>query len=184
LERVDATRNHEVEFYADDAAFVIGFTRFIEAALVAGNTVIAVVTESHRRSLLEKLRQHGVDIVAAVEQARYVSLDVADTLSTFMVNDLPDPARFLKVAGDLIAAAGKASSGDRPHVALCGECAPVLWEQGKTDAAMEVERLCDEIARSCDADLLCGYVLSAFQSEEESRIYERIRARHSAVSFN
>src|ERR1700735_4022224 len=78
LERVDATRNHEVEFYADDAAFVIGFTRFIEAALVAGNTVIAVVTESHRRSLLEKLRQHGVDIVAAVEQARYVSLDVAD----------------------------------------------------------------------------------------------------------
>jgi hypothetical protein len=49
---------------------------------------------------------------------------------------------------------------------------------------MEVERLCDEIARSCDADLLCGYVLSAFQSEEESRIYERIRARHSAVSFN
>jgi DNA-binding NarL/FixJ family response regulator len=182
--RVDVRCNHEVEFYSDEAAFVVGFTRFIEAALGAGNAVIVVVTESHRKSLLEKLQEHGVDIVAAVEQGRYVSLDVADALSTFMVNDLPDPARFLKVAGDLIAASGKASRGDRPHVALCGECAPVLWEEGKTDAAMEVEHLCGEIAKSCDADLLCGYVLSAFQSEEESRIYETIRAKHSVVSSN
>jgi DNA-binding NarL/FixJ family response regulator len=183
-ERMDVRCNHGVEFYSDEAAFVVGFTRFIEAVLDAGNAVIVVVTESHRKSLLEKLREHGVDIVAAVEQGRYVSLDVTDALSTFMVNDLPAPARFLKVAGDLIAAAGKASMGDRRHVALCGECAPVLWEQGKTDAAMEVEHLCDEIAKSCDADILCGYVLSAFQSEEESHVYERIRAKHSAVSSN
>ena len=32
--------------------------------------------------LLPRLREHGVDIVAAVEQGRYVSLDVGDTLST------------------------------------------------------------------------------------------------------
>jgi DNA-binding NarL/FixJ family response regulator len=180
--KVDVKCNHEVEFYSDEAGFIAGFTRFIEAALAAGTAVIAVVTESHQKSLLQKLREHGVDIVAAMEQARYVSLDVADMLSTFMVNDLPDPARFLKVASDRIAAAAKASSGACPRVALCGECAPILWEQGKIDAAMEVEHLCEEIARSCDADLLCGYVLSAFQGEEESHIYERIRAKHSAVS--
>jgi DNA-binding NarL/FixJ family response regulator len=182
--RMDARCNHEVEFYSDEAEFVVGFTRFIEAALTAGTAVIAVVTESHQKSILQKLREHGLDIVAAIEEGRYVSLDVADTLSTFMVNDLPEPARFLKVAGDLIAAVAKSSSGDRPRVALCGECAPVLWEQGKTDAAMKVEQLCDEIARNCDADLLCGYVLSAFQSEEDNGIYERIRAKHSAVSSN
>jgi DNA-binding NarL/FixJ family response regulator len=180
--RMEVARNHEAEFYSDDAAFVVGFTRFIEAALDAGNVVIAVVTESHRTSLLQKLHEHGVDIVAAVEQGRYVSLDVADALSTFMVNDLLDPARFLKVAGDLMAAALKASKGDRPRVALCGECAPVLWRQGKTDAAMELEDLCDEIARTCDADVFCGYVLNTFQHEQESQIYKRICAKHSAVS--
>jgi DNA-binding NarL/FixJ family response regulator len=184
LGRMEIARSHVAEFYSDDAAFVVGFTRFIEAALESGNAVIVVATDPHRKSLLQRLQEHGVDIVGAVEEGRYVSLDVADTLSTFMVNDLPDPARFLKVAGDLIAASGKASRGDRPHVALCGECAPVLWEEGKTDAAMEVEHLCGEIAKSCDADLLCGYVLSAFQSEKESRIYERIRAKHSVVSSN
>jgi MEDS: MEthanogen/methylotroph, DcmR Sensory domain len=109
-------------------------------------------------------------------------LDVVDTLSTFMVNDLPDPARFLNVAGNLVAAAAKASRGDRPRVATCGECAPILWEQGKADAAVEVEHLWDEIAKSCNVDILCGYVLNSFQREHESHIYQRICAKHSAVS--
>ena len=182
LVRTDVRGSHEAEFYSDDAAFVVGFTRFIEAALDAGDAVIAVVTESHRKNLLQRLREHGVDIVAAVEQGRYVSMDVADAHSIFMVNDLPDPARYLKVAGDLISAAAKASRGDRPRVALCGECAPVLWEQGNADAAMEVEHLCDELAKIYDVDILCGYVLSALQREQESHIYQRICAKHSAVS--
>ena len=117
--KVEITRNHEVEFYSDDAAFVGGFTRFIEAALESGSAVIVIATESHRKSLLQRLREHGVDIVAAVEQGRYVSVDVAETLSTFMVNDLPDPARFLKAAGNLI---GRRQSIERGSLSCCS-----LW---------------------------------------------------------
>lgn len=179
--KTEITRRHEVEFYSNDAAFVVGFTRFIEAALTSGNAVIVIATESHRESLLQKLREHGVDIVAAAEQGRYISVDVVETLATFMVNDQPDPARLLKAASDLIDAA-KASIGDHFRVAACGECAPTLWEQGKAEAAVEVEHLWDEIARSCNVDILCGYVLSSFQREEQSHIYERICAKHSAVS--
>ena len=53
----------------------------------AGNAVIVIATESHRESLLPRLQAHGLDIAAAIEQGRYISLDAADTLSTFMVND-------------------------------------------------------------------------------------------------
>jgi DNA-binding response OmpR family regulator len=106
---MEIPRSHEVEFYSDDAAFVVGFTLFIEAALEAGNAVIVIATESHRKSLLQRLQEHGVDVAAAIEQGRYVSLDVADTLSTFMVNDVPDAARCLKVAGDLVMEAAKAA---------------------------------------------------------------------------
>jgi DNA-binding NarL/FixJ family response regulator len=181
LGRMEITRSHQVEFYFDDAAFVVGFTRFIEAALEAGNAVIVVATESHRKTLLQRLQEHGVDIVAAVEQWRYVSLDVADTLSTFMENDLPDPARFLKVAGNLVATAAKASKGERPRVAACGECAPILWKQGNGDAAVKVEHLWDEIARTHEVDILCGYALNSFQREQQRHIYERICAVHTAV---
>jgi DNA-binding NarL/FixJ family response regulator len=175
-------RRHEVEFYSDDAAFVVGFTRFIEAALEAGKAVIVVATESHRKSLLQRLQEYGVDTIAAIEQGRYVSLDVAETLATFMVNDLPDPVRFLKIAGDLVIEAAKAANGDPPRVAACGECAPILWVQGKADAAVQVEHLWDEIARTHEVDILCGYVLNSFQREQESHIYERICAEHSSVS--
>ena len=179
---MEIARRHEVEFYPDDAAFVVGFNRFIEAALEAGDAVIVVATESHRNSLLQRLQEHGVDIAAAMEQGRYVSLDVAETLSTFMVFDLPDPARCLKVAGDLVLEAAKAAQGQPPRVAVCGECGPSLWVQGKADAAVQVEHLWDEIARTHEVDILCGYVLNRFQREQESHIYERICAEHSAVS--
>jgi DNA-binding NarL/FixJ family response regulator len=179
--KAEITRSHEVAFYSDDAAFVVGFTLFIEAALEAGNAVIVVATESHRKSLLQRLQEHAVDVDAALEQGRYVSLDVAETLSTCMVNDLPDSAHCLKVAGDLVMEAEKAAQGEPPRVAVCGECAPRLWAQGKADAAIQVEHLWDEIARTHEVDILCGYVLNSFQREQESHVYERICAEHSAV---
>ena len=179
---MEIPRNHEVEFYSDDAAFVVGFTAFIEAALEAGNAVIVIATESHRKSLLQRLQELRVDVAAAIEQGRYVSLDVADTLSTFMVNDLPDPARCLKVAGDLVMEAGKAAQGGPPRVAVCGECAPILWAQGKADAAIPVEHLWDEIARKHEVNILCGYVLNSFQREQESHVFQRICEEHSAVN--
>jgi DNA-binding NarL/FixJ family response regulator len=177
----EITRSHEVQFYFDDASLLVGFTRFIKAALLAGNAVIVVVTESHRKSLLQRLQKHGVKLATAIEQGRYLSLDVAETLSTFMVNDLPDPVRFQKVAGNLVAAAAKAAKGQPPRIAACGECAPTLWAQGMAEAAVQVEHLWDEIAKTCDIDILCGYVLESIQREEESHVYHRICAEHSSV---
>jgi DNA-binding NarL/FixJ family response regulator len=174
-------RSHAVEFYSDETSFLVGFARFIEAALNAGNAVIVVVTKPHLNNLFQRLQAQGLNIGDAIERGSYIPLDVADTLPTFMVNDLPDPVRFLKVAGDLVAAAAKAAKGEHPRVAACGECAPTLWAQGKADAAVQLEHLWDDMARTSNMDILCGYVLNSFQREQEGHIYERICAEHSAV---
>lgn len=175
------TRGHAVQFYSDDASLLVGFACFIEAALDAGNAVIVVMTESHRKSLLQRLQALGLNIDAAIEQGRYLPFDVAEMLSTFMVNDLPDTVRFLRVAGDLMVAAARGAKGEYPRISACGECAPALWAEGKVDAAIRLEHLWDQIAKTCDVDILCGYMLNSLQSEEESHIYERICAEHSAV---
>jgi DNA-binding NarL/FixJ family response regulator len=120
--KIEIAGRHEAGFYSDDASLLDGFTRFIGSALRAGNAAIVVATESHRDRLLPRLQSHGLDIGAAIEQGRYISLDAAGTLSTFMVNDLPDPARFLQAAANLFAAAVKAAKGEHPRVAVCGEC--------------------------------------------------------------
>jgi CheY-like chemotaxis protein len=172
---------HEVQFYPDDPAFVLGLACFSEAALSAGNPVIVIATESHRKGLLETLLARGKDSAAAIEQGLYLSLDVHEALSTFMVDNLPDPARFLKVFGDLLSSTAKMAKAEHARVAACGEFAPTLWAQGKADAAIQVEHLTDEVARTCNVDILCGYVLNSSQREQESHMYERICAEHSAV---
>jgi DNA-binding NarL/FixJ family response regulator len=175
----ESTRSHAVEFHSDDASLLDGFTRFIETKLRAENAVIVIATESRRTSLLQKLQTDGQYIAAAMEQGRYIPLDVAETLSKFMVNGLPDPVRFAKASGELIESAGKA--GKHTAVAACGECAPTLWAQGNADAAIQLEHLWDEVAEKYDVDLLCGYVLKSLQREQERHIYDRICAAHSTV---
>ena len=112
----EVTRCHAVQFYSDDAFFLDDFTRLITAAVKAENAVVVVATESHRVSLLQRLKAGGVDVAAAVGQKHCIPLNVADTLSTFMVNGLPDPVPFAKVAGNLIVEAAKAAKGEHNHL--------------------------------------------------------------------
>ena len=181
IRKTGNTRRHEVGFHNDDAAFLLDFTCFIEAALNAGNTVIVIATKSHLNGLAQRLQERGHDLAAALEQGGYIPLNVADVLASFMINEMPDPLRLQKVAGDLLTEAAKATKGNPPRVAVCGECSPILWAEGKADGAIRVEHLWDEIAKAYDVDILCGYVLTNFQREHEKHIYEGICAEHSAV---
>jgi hypothetical protein len=106
-------------------------------------------------------------------------MEVAETLSTFMVNDMPDAARFFEVASGLIETAAKAAEYSR--VVACGECAPVLWAEGKANAAIRLEHLWDELVTTFDMDTLCGYALSSFHGEENKHVFQSICAEHSAV---
>jgi DNA-binding NarL/FixJ family response regulator len=128
-------RNHCIEFYPDDASFIVGFADFIKAALKAGSVVIAVVTKAHLEALFQNLQLQGLNTRAAVE-GRLIGLDVDGMLSTFMVNDLPDSSRFFRVVGDLIAS--RTEARDPLQVAVCGECASILWAQGNADGAIQV----------------------------------------------
>jgi hypothetical protein len=177
---MEITRRHEAGFYSDDASLLDGFAQFVGAALKVGNAVIVVATEAHRSGLMPRLKAHGVDIAAAIEQGRYISLDAAETLSAFMVNNLPDPVRFLNFVGDLVMAAAKAAKGDH-GVAACGECAPLVWAQGKVEAAIQLERLWGELAKTYGVDILCAYPLGSFQGGVGSNMFDKICAEHSAI---
>jgi DNA-binding NarL/FixJ family response regulator len=177
----DIVRVHKVAFQRDDASIVDDFTRFIEFALKMENPVIVIATESHRTNLRQRLQARGRDISTAIQEGTYISLDADDMLSEVMVNDWPDSTRLLKVASDLIVEAAKAAKGKHFRVAACGECASSLIAQGKPEAAIELERLWDKIARSHYVDILCEYLLRDFQTEESSPIFERICVAHSAA---
>ena len=177
---VQIARRHEAGFYSDDVSLLDGFTQFVGSALKAGNSAIVVATESHRDDLLPRLQAHGLDIAAAIEQGRYISLDAAETLSTFIVNGMPDPVRFFNARRRSPSECGEGCQGGAPHVAACGEGAPLLWVQGNPEAAIRLEHLWNEMVKSCDVDVFCGYRLGSFQGGIRSHTFAKLCAVHSA----
>jgi CheY-like chemotaxis protein len=170
---------HEVQFYSDDAFLLDGFTRFIADSLKAGNAAIVVVTKSHQASLLQRLKAEDVEIDSAIQQGTYISLDAADTPFTVMLNGLPDPDRFFECVNSLIKAASKAAKAEHPRVAFCSERAGLLWTEGKTDAAIRVEQLWNDLAKMHELDILCAYSLRSFEGAKDA--FRSICAEHSAV---
>jgi len=176
-----APHRHEVLFYPDDAVFLDSCTRFIAAALGAGDVAAVVATESHRDRLFQRLKAEGLDVDEEIKHGRYISLDVAKTLSTFMVNDMPDWERFFEVVGGLVRGAAKAGKGEHSRVAMWGECGPLLWAEGKVDAAIRLEQLLNQLATIYEFDVLCAYALSSFHGEEHEHSFQSICTEHSAA---
>ena len=178
-EKVEVNGCHQADFYPDDASLVDGFARFVETALENGSAVTLIATESHRASLLQKLKAHVRDVDALIGQGRYTSLDVIEALRTVTgSNGLPDPVRCAKVLGDLIAHAARTG---HHRVAACGEFAPVLLKEGKVEAAIQMEHITDEFARGHNIDIFCGYLSDTLPLKECGPIFERIRLEHSTI---
>jgi DNA-binding NarL/FixJ family response regulator len=173
-EKKKIARNHEVEFYSDDASFLAGLTRFVETALEAGSKVIVVATESHRNGLLRGLQARGVDTAAAAQQERFLLLDAAEALSIFMENAGPSRERFLSTVAPLI----RYTEIKHKRVELFGEMVALLCADGRIEAAIELEQLWNELAQTHSFRLRCAYPMT---EELKGAPYAAICAEHSAV---
>jgi DNA-binding NarL/FixJ family response regulator len=171
--------SHDAVFYSDDRRLLDNVTRFIGAALKAGNPAIVVATESHRENLLSSLKAYGVDLGEAIEQGRYIALD-AETISTFVVDSRLDTARFMDHFGNLIQRARRAAKTSA-RVAIFGEGAHILWKRGNAQAAIQNEKLCNRLIEMYDVDMLCGYSLVGVDEEIDSNVVQHIREQHSAA---
>jgi MEDS: MEthanogen/methylotroph, DcmR Sensory domain len=146
-----------------------------------GAAAIVIATVSHRDSLLARLQASGVKVGAAIVEGRYLPLDAAEILSACMVNGVVDSVRFQKTLSNLIVAAAQAARKHPLPVTIFGECVQLLWAQGRLDAAIQLEKLGNELVKTYSVDILCGYPLSSFQGGIGSHVFEKICAEHSAV---
>ena len=90
----------------------------------------------------------GFDTAKAFEQARYVPLDAAETLEKFMLDGMPDAALFTEIIGGVLGQAAAAAEGKNPRVAAFGEMVALLWAEGNAQAAVRLEQLWNELART------------------------------------
>jgi len=173
---------HEIQFCSDDAICVQTFTDFTASTMKAGKVAIVIATEPHRAAILEGLGAKNWDVRSAIQRGILIPLDVTESLSTFMLNEDLDPARFFDIACDLIVEAAKATQREHaPRVGICRQCPPWLFANGNVAQALRLEHLWRLIAHTSVLDLLCGYSLATFEKHKD--IFESICAEHSAVYY-
>jgi signal transduction histidine kinase len=172
---------HVVQFYGEDGFLLDELSRFIGSALGRGESAVVIATKEHRDGLARRLKSWGLDTAKALGQGRYVSLDAAETLAKITLGGWPDPIRFAEVVGGVIAGVAVATEGETRPVAAFGEVVALLWAERKPEAAIRLEQLWNDLARTYSFSLRCAYPMSAFCREEHGASLLKICAEHSAV---
>jgi DNA-binding NarL/FixJ family response regulator len=176
-----ASHRHDLPFCSSDAVLVDALSRFIAGVLSEGNVVIALVTEAHDISVTRRLRA-SPDLASAIEERRYIPVKIDELLAKVMVDGWPDPTRFVDATEELLILAARRATGRHPRVAAVGECSPTLWVRGSLEAAIQLEHLWDEMAKSRQMDVLCVYSLTA--REENLQAVRALCAEHTAVEIS
>jgi MEDS: MEthanogen/methylotroph, DcmR Sensory domain len=165
--------DHVVHFYADDSELVGAVVPHLEVAEVA----IVIATDAHLRAFRAELEAGGVDIAQAGADGRFVALDAATTLAALLVDGEVDRDAFHEVIGGLIS---KASASGRA-VRAYGEMVALLWDAGNVLAAIELERLWNELARELPFSLFCAYPAASVSGSEHAEALHRVCHLHSSV---
>jgi signal transduction histidine kinase len=173
-----APHTHAVQFYDDEHFLAQTVGQFLSAGLAAGDAIIVIATQAHEMAFREQVGAMAVDV--AVAKGRLLFADARETLSRFMIGDMPDPDLFRDVLSRLIAKA-TADAPANASVRAYGEMVDLLWKDGNTSAAVRLEELWNEAGKEHSFSLLCAYVMGNFYKEGDFERFMEVCRNHSHV---
>jgi DNA-binding NarL/FixJ family response regulator len=174
----ELARRHEVQFFPDDATLLEGLVPFLTDALREGNCVIVVATEPHRKAIRHHLQARNLDWAAVTRSEQYVSLDAEQALSAFMDDSEPNWERFCAFFAPLFSHAKTMAESKQKRVMAFGEMVALLCAQGRPGAALRLEWMWNELLKTHNFLLRCGYPLTC---NLDKGLYAQICAEHDAV---
>ncbi len=170
---------HSVQFYETDAYLASSTADHLSQALDKGDSVVAVAAKLHADEITTLLMKDA-GARAAIEEGRCLRLDARITLDSISSDGWPDRAKFQRVIGPVLAQALQRARDGR-GVVVFGEMVALLTAQRHPQAALELERLWNELAQKQSFALLCAYPIDHFSSEERGEAFEQVCAEHSLV---
>jgi hypothetical protein len=152
-----------------------------ESSVREGRSVGAIMTNSHRSGLEERLLAKGVNVSEATKNGRLCMLDADQALSEFMGPTGPNRERLFSQFRNILRTLEASNAAIGSGVLLFGEMVAILWEQKKYDAAIRLEELWNELALTSSFHLCCAYPAKAFRDELTVAGYAKICGQHSEV---
>jgi signal transduction histidine kinase len=172
---------HCVQFYDEDSALLDELSRFVGTELLSGDAAIVIATKTHRDALSERLQSRGFDTARAIEQGRYIALDAEETLARLMRDGLPNVDLFGEVMGGILNQASAAAERKTRRIAAFGEMVALLWARGNAAAAVRLEQLWNDLARTYPVTLRCAYPMTDFDRQDHSDSFLKMCDAHSRV---
>ena len=170
-----------MQFYGDDGVLLHELNGHIGTALAEGSSAIVIATAGHIDGLAHKLKSRGIDPSNAEAEGRYVALHASEVLTKFMVDRRPDRRRFSRTMGEIIARAASASRDEKHRVVAFGEMVALLWAEGQSEAAIELEKLWNELAKTYSFSLRCAYPIQGFSRQDMAESLLKICSEHTGV---
>jgi PAS domain S-box-containing protein len=159
-------REHLVQFYEDSQNLAETLEGFIGGALRAKRAGIVIATPEHLDALDRQLAAKGIDVAAVKQSGQYIALDAGELLKQILANGWPQPDLFrIKVGGLIEKAHARWGS-----VRAFGEMVGLLWEGGAPGAALRLESLWNDLARTQAFALLCGYDIAQLRNGDRKLI--------------
>ena len=169
---------HAMQFGINDHPFLNKLSSLLYATRRRGDVAVLVATDATRTQVAQRLLASGYDIAQAATRGQYISLDVSQALSEVMVGGRVDARRVAAIVDNLERSRLAASASS---VTIIGEMAPSLCRAGNPEAALQLERVWDDLTRRLPFLTVCCYSTECFGEREDSALFAGICAPHSAV---
>jgi hypothetical protein len=168
---------HAVQILGDADFPTEALGRYVAAALRSGAPAVVISTAEHWQSLVQELRTQGWG-PSALERERLLNHHNAeDTLEELMRDGSPDSEAWTRVIGGLIDEV--AALFPSRTIRVFGEMVDILWARGEEQAAIAVEELWNDLARTRRLALLCSYRLDIFDLDVQQHALPDIFRAHS-----
>ncbi len=171
--------HHEVQLYESDAFLCEVVASFLAEGFRAGAPLLVIATEAHRDQFSTQLVSDGVDVRDALASGQLTLLDAHETLSSILIDGMPDAGRFHAQVGGVVQRMSAAYP--RAHLRAYGEMVDVLWRQGNREAAIRLEALWTDLIRTQPFSLLCAYAMENFGVESDLADFDRVCRSHTRV---
>jgi PAS domain S-box-containing protein len=165
-----AEREHGVFFYENERTLFDRIGAFIAEGFEESASVLVVATPEHWRGFRRALEARGIDVETAALHGTLVSMNARETLDSLMSDGALDATRFDTNVGEVV----RRLSG---RVRIYGEMVDLLCRDGRSDAALTLEELWNDLCDECDITLFCAYDMSCFV-KDEGRLFRSVCASH------
>jgi hypothetical protein len=154
---------HAVRFYESKESLCRLVAEFLGEGLAIGQPALIIGTPEHRAAIADELRARHFDVERLEAAGDMLMLDARTALAAFMIDGVPDGNLFHARSTKAIE---RLCRGRRDcTIRAYGEMVDLLWKDGESTAAVQLEILWNRLATTHDFSLLCGYAMGNFYKD-------------------